>query len=390
MVIFSVLLLATAQAQYTVIYNFGGGVPPYGNLAIDPAGNLYGTTLQGGTYNYGMVFKLTQKNSSWVMTPLYEFGAGGHSDGGGPLAGVLRDPSGVLYGTTGGGGPSDGGTVYELFPSATIPQSVLTPWTEEQLYFFWFEGPDGRPYDPSSELTFDSEGNLYGTTVSGGTYDCGTVYKLTRSGGQWNFSVVYNFDPTHGCLPGADGVTLDAAGNLYGTAMHAGAFGYGTIWQITPSGTANVLHNFSDGDDGGLPRAGLTPDSAGNMFGATIAGGVLGGGVLYELSQSNGEWVFTRIYDFLGNGGPYSRPIFDRAGDLYGTTFADGAYEMGSVFKLTPSNGSWTYTDLHDFTCCSNGQNPAGGMVFDTAGNLYGTASGYEGQDGIAFEIPAN
>jgi uncharacterized repeat protein (TIGR03803 family) len=151
-----------------------------------------------------------------------------------------------------------------------------------------------------------------------------------------------------------------------------------------------VLHDFTDGDDGGFPEAGLTLDSAGNMYGATSEGGVWGGGLVFKLSQSNGEWVFARICPFAGADGPESRPIFDSAGNLYGTTFEDGAYGLGSVFKLTPSNGGWTYTDLHDFTCCSNGQNPAGAIVFDSAGNLYGTASGYVGQDGIVFEIVLN
>jgi uncharacterized repeat protein (TIGR03803 family) len=382
----SAFLLAAASAQtFSVLYTFDLGTYPEGTLTLDGAGNLYGTTFAGGDYDYGSVFKLSHSNSAWVLNTLYSFGAGGYTDGRNPAGQVLRDESGVLYGTThqGGGGLGEG-TVFKLAPPPTPPVSAISPWIEVQLYDFGLQGTGG--WDPSADLAFDAEGNLYGTTAGGGVYRYGTVYKLTRSPGRWIFSVFYSFDRTQGFQP-MSGVTFDATGNLYGTLFAGGANGAGSVYQITPSGSATVLYSFNGSYDGANPQAGVTFDAAGNLYGATSTGGAGGGGVVFELSPSNGTWIYTPIYSLSGSGGPLRSLVFDSAGNLYGTAYRDGANYLGSVFKLTPSNGSWIYSSLHDFAGGSDGEYPIGGPALDENGNLYGTTS--QGQNGI-FEITPN
>ena len=182
------------------------------------------------------------------------------------------------------------------------------------------------------------------------------------------------------------GVTFDAAGNLYGTLYGGGANGAGA-YQITPSGSTTVLYSFNGSYDGANPQAGVTFDTVGNLYGATSTGGAGGGGVVFELSPSNGAWIYTPIYSLSGIGGPLRSLVFDSTGNLYGTACRNGANHLGSVFKLTPSNGSWTYSSLHDFTGGSDGEYPIGGPALDENGNLYGTTS--QGQNGV-FEITPN
>jgi len=382
-----------AQAQtFTVIHNFSGGGDgdyPEAGLAIDAAGNLYGTTEAGA----GTVFKLAYKGSGWVLATLHTFD---YKDGAEPFATPILGRDGVIYGTTGFGATS--GTVYSVRPAATRPTSVFAPWTENTLYSFT-GGSDGS--DPDGGLVFDQTGNLYGTTVTGGYFGnqvcvsyqgCGVVYKLTPTGGGWTESVLYAFTgPEDGDLP-EGGVTFDDAGNIYGTTTGGGANARGMIYELTPSGsgwTETMLHSFQ-GDDGFHPIAGLTRDAAGNFYGTTLDGGLYGGGVVFMLTPAGGGWNFSVIYNFIGstNGGPYARLVMDATGNLYGTTAADGKHQLGSVFKLTPSNGVWTYTSLHDFTGGNDGEFPYGGVVLDPAGNLYGTAAegGYSG-NGVIYEI---
>ena len=210
----------------------------------------------------------------------------------------------------------------------------------------------------------------------------GTVFKLTPSNGGWAESVLYSFTGgSDGASPYSD-VILDQAGNLYGTTWQGGvsgcAFGTGcgTVYQLTPSGSGwkeNTLYSFQSATDGGNPPAGLIFDPSGNLYGATWTDGPGGGGTVFELSPADGSWTFTSLYALNGTGGPAGSLVMDGAGSLYGTTDSDGAHGVGSVFKLTPSNGGWIYTSLYDFTGGSDGYFPLCRVVFDTSGNLYGT-----------------
>jgi uncharacterized repeat protein (TIGR03803 family) len=397
----SIFFAGTAlHAQtYTVIHDFTGGPDggmPMAGLTLDRAGNLLGTANVGGNTGdncgvsgCGLVYKLAKRDGNWVLTSLYNFQGG--DDGTSPqMASVVVAPSGILYSTTyhGGGacGNGDGcGTVFKLQPRPTACPTVSCPWNETILHRF--DGNDGA--GPVGALLLDREGNLNGTTNAGNLLNGGTVYQLNQNEGTEQVL----FHP-YG-YPGS-GVNDDVNGNLYGSTF-IGLHSRGTIYQLTQSGGTWVgteIYDFSGGADGGYPVAGVILDGQGNLFGATTSGGSGSGGTVFELSPSGGSWTYKLLYSFAGPNndrlvvGPVGNLVMDAAGNLYGTTISDGASGHGAVFKLTQSNGSWTYTSLHDFTGGSDGGFPYSNLVFGADGNIYGTAStGGAFNAGVIFEI---
>lgn len=378
-VLFIVFTAQPAQGQtFQVIHKFtgGDGELPATGLTMDSAGNLYGTTSYGGTSGRGTVFKLSYSGSSWRLTTLYDFGAG--DDGYLPGGRVTLAQDGTLYGTTvwGGGSPcylNGCGIVFRLRPSPTAQNSLLAPWTETVLYRFT-GGSDGAY--PHGDLTWDQAGNIYGT-ATGDSGVLGAIYELTPSGGGWTFSVLYAVQNNGEGTDPFGGVVFDHSGNLYGAYLYNDMYGdgYGAVYELARSQsgwTERIIHEFTGGTDGGNPIGGLILGPSGNLYGTTTAGGAV-----FELTPSSGGWIFKTIYSFHGGGGSWDKLLFDAAGNLYGTTFYDGAYGCGTVFKLTPWNGDWIYTSLHDFACGADGAYPISNVIFDAAGNLYGTA--YEG-----------
>jgi len=362
---------------FSVIHTFTGpdGWYPSTGLTLDSGGNLYGTTVSGGA-NEGTVFKMTRHGSDWILTTLFDFNS---SDGYSPLSPVAFGPDGALYGTAQFGGLG-AGVVFKLTPPAHICSSVSCPWTQVLLHEF--DGKHGTPLGPSGPLSFDAAGNIYGTTQLGGDYNsciagglgCGTVYELTKSLG-WQESTLHAFTQRSDGEYPYSGVILDAAGNLYGTDPG------GVVFELSPSGSGwafQILTDFS-GNEGAETYAGLIWDQAGNLYGANAYGGTGQGGTAFKLSPTGGNWNVNLLFSFTGNGGlndgPESSLMMDSAGNLYGTTFEDGADGCGSAFKLTPSNGSYIYTSLHDFTCGSDGGNPISTLVMDADGNLFGTTT---------------
>ena len=391
-----VISVQSAQAQtYQVIYNFTGGQDgayPEAGLT-ERGGNLYGTAYQGGSFNRGTVFKLARNGSGWIFSPLYSFT--GRADGSAPIARVVFGRDGTIYGTTEFGGRNCGvgcGTVFRLRPPATICRTVLCPWTETVLYQFSGFSDGANP--GYGDLTFDQAGNIYGTTFFGGVNAQGVVYELAPSGGGWTESAIHTFSGSSDGENPYSSVVFDQAGNLYGTTFSGGAHGYGTVFQLTRSGSGwaeNTLYAFQNSTDGGSPFGGVVFDNAGNLYAATSSGGSGSGGTVYELMPSGGSWTFGVVYSFTGSAylpGPYASLTMDAAGNLYGTTTKDGAHGAGSVFKLRPSGGGWTETDLYDFTGGSQGAVPYGSVFIDANGNLYGTASqgGTHGY-GVIWEI---
>lgn len=418
-ILFAIVLAAShsAQAQtYNGLHYFAGATDggfPWAGLTKDKAGNLYGTNiglagLDGGGYSDGTIFKLSYKGSGWVFNPLYSFTGG--NDGAGPSAPVTSGADGILYGTTGAGGLGSCyflnnyyygcGTVFSLRPPEKPCTKALCPWMKTVLYRFTGGNDGGQP--GNGPLVFDPAGNIYGTTNLGGGGcagpGCGTVFELSPSGTGWTETVIYSFQGgADGRYP-VGGIVFDPAGNLYGTTAGGGAYGNGTVFQLTHSQTGwtkTTLYDFPNrSNDGDGPIGGVILDGAGNLYGTTSEGGVKNGGTVFELIPSNGSWTFTLLYslvqtDFDLNGiqGPQADLVMDAAGSLYGTTNYDGANGLGNVFKLTPSGSGWTYTSLHDFDgytgvfCYSS-------IVLDAHGNLYGTVSqggliGY----GVVFEI---
>ncbi|MGC2111632.1 MAG: choice-of-anchor tandem repeat GloVer-containing protein [Candidatus Korobacteraceae bacterium] len=392
--------VALRAQTYSILHTFAGpeGANPTGKLTLDGAGNMYGTTSYGGADYLGTVVRLQHKNSGWLVTPIYTFQGG--SDGGGPGAPVVVGPDGSLYGTTRGGGDPGCydtypcGVVFHLRPPARAPASVIVPWTESVLYQFTGHG-DG--VYPSGDLAFDQAGNLYGTTQLGGVYNGGSIYKLTRSNGGWTESVLYSFRGTGDGEQPYRGVIADSAGNLYGTAAPDGT-SHGTVFELSPSGSGwieTTLYSFSGGSDGGSPSSGLVFDQTGNLYGTTLYGGTGNEGTLYKLTPSNGGWTFSVVYSYATYCEPSGTLVLDGAGNFYGTTFVGGPDQLGSVYKLSPSSGGWTYTDLHDFLGACPYPSEDGclpeGVVMDAAGNLFGmTYEGGETGDGVVFELTPN
>jgi uncharacterized repeat protein (TIGR03803 family) len=336
---------AHADATFTVLYSFKFGVTdgqsPYAGLVRDAAGNLYGTTLYGGSSSNcsggcGTVFKL---DTTGKETLLHSF-EGPPADGANPFASLVRDAAGNLYGTTLRGGASDFGTVFKLD----------TTGTETVLHSFVGSPTDGQY--PRGGLVRDSAGNLYGTTSNGGSSSncsggCGTVFKLDTTGTE---IVLHSFVglPTDGANPFA-GLLRDAAGNLYGTTAYGGskhahfcAFGCGTVFKLDTTGKETVLHSFMGAatDDGALPEADLVQDAAGNLYGTTFTGGDspcyegYGCGTVFEL-DATGKEIVLHSFAWKDGASPDAVLIRDAAGNLYGTTSTGGAFGWGTVFKLS-------------------------------------------------------
>lgn len=325
-----------------IIHSFNGsdGCEPLAGLILDATGNLYGTTSTCGAYGGGTVFQLSPNGSGgWTRKTLHTFGNG--MDGSGPQAGMTFDDAGNLYGTTWGGGLYGFGTVFELSPSSN------GGWTRKILHNFNDDGVDGK--SPVAAVVFDAMGNLYGTTLEGGTYNDGTVFELSRrKSGGWKEEVLYSFSGITGDGDGRlpwGGLTLDANGNLYGTTAAGGKYySNGTVFELSLEGGSwveTVVHSFGNGTDGANPRSGLIFDAAGNLYGTTYNGGTDNHGTVFELSQLNdGTWMEGVLYSFNSNGVggslPHAGVTFDGKGNLYGTTFVGGTYGYGTVFKFTP------------------------------------------------------
>ncbi len=366
---------------YNVIYNFTGigtdGATPYGGPILDPdrSGKLYGATYLGGRFGSGSVYELSPSGGSWQYRSLHSFF--GQADGAGPAFGSLAMHDGALFGSTEGGGYF--GTAFEVGPCKnTCPERVVHGFGH---------GTDGQ--EPIGGVVFDQAGNLFGTTLLGGVYGNGTVYQIKPSGIE---HVIYSFTGGVDAVNPAAAVTADDHGNLYGTTSFGGANGVGAIYKLahTQSGWVEaVLYSFQGLNDGQNPVGGLILDKDGNLYGGTFDGGINGGGTVYELSPSSAGWNFTVLYSFTGGyGGLYNKLTFDKKGNLYGVLNGESAYGLGSVFKLTPGPGGWSYTDLHDFAGGSDGGQPYCQLAVDDKGNVFGTAIiGGSDNQGLVFEI---
>lgn len=372
--LFVLLIMSAAQAQtLTVLHNFTGadGWGPDAALTMDGAGNLYSTTDVGGASNRGTVFKLSRAGSGWALTTLYSFT--GQEDGGYAYSGVVFGPGGALYGTTGYGGQDDHGVIYRLQPSPTRCKSALCPWNETVLHSF--TGGPGDGEDPGvGNFVFDQAGNLYNATATGG-YGYGVAYELSPSKGGWTFKLIYDFSDNDGFNTNS-GLIFDKAGNLYGTTFNGGSQEYfsGVVFELSPSGsgwTETVLSSVEFPST--ATCGGVVMDGKGNLFGTSGCDTLGKPGGVYELTPSNGGWTFNTLYRFSSPDGPEDTPTLDAAGNVYGTSSGTGLYGYGEVFKLTPSNGRWIYTDLHDFTGGADGAYPGGPVSIDANGNLYGT-----------------
>jgi uncharacterized repeat protein (TIGR03803 family) len=358
-----------AKSTFSVLYTFTGGddgANPLAGLIADKQGNLYGTAEQGGTDNVGTVFEL---GPNGIQSVLLTFD---NANGRHPLYGnLIADKAGNFYGTTYSGG-NNYGSAYKLAPDET----------ETVLYNF-AGGSDGRY--PTYGLIEDKHGNLYGTTYEGGANKDGEVFEVTPDG---NETVLYSFCSATNCTDGTgpySQLVIDKSGNLFGTTINGGAADWGTLFKLTPDGTETVLHSFTGGTaDGCYPFAGVIVDKSGNFYGTTDECGPGADGTVFKIAPDGTE---TLLYGFSGgNDGMSSKAalVQDKDGNLYGTTTLGGSSNDGIVFEVAP-NG--TETILHTFTGGSDGANPYAALHLK--GNwLYGTASdgGVDGY-GTVFKV---
>jgi uncharacterized repeat protein (TIGR03803 family) len=392
-----ILAVATsAQATENVLFSFAGanGSGPTGTLVSDSNGNLYGTTLQGGSsancsHGCGTVFKLAPgTNGAWEETVLHSFIGG--DDGVNPYAGLVLDSHGNLYGTTffGGGtsctdayGDHGCGIVFMLTPSGS-------DWKETILYRF-----QGSDHDdgsgPFANVIFDKQGNLYGTTLNGGdkTCACGTVFELTpNTNGTWKEKILHNFaaGANDGANPYGD-LTFGAQGELYGTTYSGG--NYGTVFQLTPGSGGweiKLIHIFQGGLDGGEPYAGVVLDALGNVYGTSA------GGTAFELTPNGDAWTETVLYYFGTTiQFPTAPLVFDKTNHLYGTCLYGGPDDDGAVFELTKSpSGAWTENEAVGFTGSNGGVPYYAALIVNSKGDLYGVTSvGGADNNGVVYEI---
>jgi uncharacterized repeat protein (TIGR03803 family) len=365
-------LVRFASAQtFTLLYPFNssgslsdGGQPEAG-VTRDTAGNLYGTTFFGGLgmgcdiyfAGCGTVYKL---DTSGTETVVHVFSGAG--DGWNPTARLILDTAGNLYGTTGYGGAYGHGTVFKIDTAGN-----------ETIVHSFAAGKDGAR--PNAGLVEDTAGNLYGTTQYGGQgcdrQGCGTVFRVSAGGVE---TVLYRFgDIPDGASP-LGGVALDSAGDIYGTTWLGGLYGFGTVFGLDGSGHEKVLHSFAAGSDGANPLAAPVFDTVGNMYGVTSSGGAYFG-TIYKVDSAGNESILYRFTGGYDGAYPYAHLLVDTTGNLYGTASQGGSTGAGSVFEF--SGG--TLNVLHDFagTNLDDGAWPMGGLIMDSAGNLYGTTPAY-------------
>lgn len=384
--------------SYKTLYSFTDafdGSSPNQPPTIDSHGHLFVPTNSTYASNFGgeflnIEFELSPATGgSWHGSVVHDFP--GSTDGYNPVSSLIRDSAGNLYGTTPAGGLYGWGAVFELTPTGSgSPEKII----------YSFRGTNDGAL-PRTSLALDSAGNLYGTAQFGGSSNClagcGTVFKLSpSSGGAWKFSVLHTFqNGKDGSGPTA-GLTLDASGNVYGTAQDGTngnclgtGKGCGTVFKLTSNAgggwSFDLIYVFSGStQSGGIPANGsLVMDSSGNLYGVTRSGGPSARGNVYRLSpQSSGPWKQTVLYNLSeSESGSQGTLAFDSAGNLYDTTNGGGIYNYGSVFELCQCVGAWTKSTIYSFNGSSTGGNADGGVIFDSAGNLYGV------NDAIAFEL---
>ncbi|MGA8735846.1 MAG: choice-of-anchor tandem repeat GloVer-containing protein [Terriglobales bacterium] len=418
LVVLAFASVASASWKEKVLYSFQGipdGATPAGGVVFDQAGNLYTATTNGGSSTChsvaqcGTVVQLApplKQGGRWTETVLYVFKGNTSNDGATPAGGVLLDSAGNLYGTTAYGGTGNCtvlgglmgcGTVFKLSP----PNHKGGAWTETVLYSFQ-GGKDGD--FPSGDLVFDAAGNLYGATLFGGGKGttcnaiygfCGTAFELSppkKKGGAWKEKVLHRFaGGTDGGNPNG-ALVFDSKGALYGTTQIGGDLqgecspnGCGELFKVSPPVTKGgiwsekVLHRFT-GLDGAAPAAGITFGGNGDLYCATAAGGggnFPSGTVVQLVPHANGTWTAHILHSFQDNGDggqPQATLVFDTKGNLNGTASGGGSFGGGTLFRLRPkAGGGWGFTAVYDFQAPPDGFYPAAGSTFDKTGSVFGT-----------------
>ena len=354
-------------AGYAVLHSFSGlgteGVTPIAPLVLDAAGYLYGTTQNSGAFSAGTVFKV--KTDGTGFSVLHGFPSG-FPEGYGPAAGMILDGSGNLFGTTQFGGSSNVGTIFTITTGGTGFATVHN-----------FSGGTSDGSTPLAALLLDSSGYLYGTTQIGGAFNSGTVFKVKTNG--TGFAILHSFAgmPFEGSFP-VSGLVLDGAGYLYGTTPQGGTYDFGTVFKVQTGGTGFAnLYSFSGGSaDGGLPSASLVLGNSSMLYGTTEQGGTWTSGTVFKIrTDGNGFATLANLgATFSDAANPMASLALDGEGGLFGTSIGGGDFGLGAVFKVR-TDGS-AYSIVHSFAGgTTDGTLPYAAVIIDRGGNLYGTTS---------------
>jgi uncharacterized repeat protein (TIGR03803 family) len=375
----AIAAISAAQTLTTVVsFNAGNGSTPEAVLVQGTNGYLYGTTLEGGADGGGSIFKMTPAGQLNTLDSFCQQTGCANA----PYAGLVQAVNGNFFGTTDSGGAQGDGTVFKMTPSGTVTI----------LYSFCSQSDCTDGAGPAAGLVEAPDGDLYGTTTGGGTsayHGGGTVFKITLDG---TLTTLHRFCAQSGCPDGERPVarmfaTLD--GDLYGTTASGGAQGSGTVFKITPGGPLATLYSFcaqSGCADGATPYGTLIQAENGDLYGTTDGGGAHGGGTIFKITTAG---TLTTLYSFCTESGcadgenPEAGLVLATDGNLYGVTFAGGLYNYGSVFKISPDGGLTTLYSFCPQSGCTDGQNPIGGLMQYTNGDLYGTT--YAGGN---FNVP--
>ncbi len=378
-----------------------------GGMAIDSNGNLYGPAYNGGEDN-GSIFEAVNSNGTYTVKGIYQWlsGTGMGYPIGGLGGGLIRDSQGFLYGTLPLYGPmaNSAGTIFRLSPNGVI--TVLYPFSG---------GADGG--SPVGGLVVGPDGSFYGTAGGGGnngctsfgqSVSCGVVFELVKGVRSWTYKVLYSFQPGSDGFNPSGPLYFDSAGNIYGTTQSGGLrtgsdcsyTGCGTVFKLTKNSdgqwTESILYQFTGNTDGERPSGGVVLDASSNIYGGTSHGDN-GDGNLYQLiPNGHGGYTENTIITYNGRNGTEpnvamqgSNFLVDASGNLWGTTYMGGATGNGTIFKLVPGANP-AYTDVYDFQGTSDSGTPIGTLVSDAAGNIYGATTGGGSNLGTIYELTFN
>jgi uncharacterized repeat protein (TIGR03803 family) len=398
------------SSTLTTLYAFqntGDGANPIGNVAFDSTGDLIGTTknnilweclndggfavigmLNGTSNGSGVYSGVTIASNGYIYGTAEGRGSGNDgtvwraatmgtvanfngTNGSLSDSALVRDSAGNLYGTTESGGANNNGSVFKIAAGSSTITTIAS-----------FNTTNGKT--PVGDVALDSSGNIYGTAELGGSNSLGTVWKIAS--GSSTITTIANFTGTNGRHPSGN-VTLDSSGNLYGTTSQGGASSDGNVWKVASgSSTITTIASFA-GTNGTYPICGLRRDSSGNLYGVTSSGGADSDGTVWKIAS--GSSTITTLGTFNGTNGetPQGAVALDSSGNLYGTTAYGGSSGVGTIFKI--ASGTETITTLANFTGIAGGAYPAGDIVVDSSGDLYGVGYGGTAADGTVWELPS-